>query len=110
MPRYLPRLSAGCHHKSAVNELAMSITDNLTVAEAWIGEGELNRPEAHGEELHVLAPKRLEPRFGYSLSFSVTDLKILEDRTNVGSAGRMLSAGEVEKTRNFEARHIIMAF
>ena len=77
--RYFPRLAAGYQDKPAVNELAMSITDNLTVAGAWIGKGELNFPEASGEELHVLAPKRIEAGFRYSLSYSVSDLKILED-------------------------------
>jgi acetoacetate decarboxylase len=80
--RYFPRLAAGYHDRPAVNELTMSITDNLTVAEAWIGEGELNLPEAHGEELHVLAPITVETGFRYSLSYSVTDLKILEDHTS----------------------------
>jgi acetoacetate decarboxylase len=79
--RYFPRLAAGCQDKSTVNELAMSITDNLTVADAWVGEGELNIPEAQGEELHALAPSRIESGFRYSLSYSVTDLKILEDHT-----------------------------
>jgi hypothetical protein len=74
--RYFP---AGYHDRPAVNELAMSITDNLTVAEAWIGEGELNLPEVQGEELHALAPNRVASGFRYSLSYSVTDLKILED-------------------------------
>jgi hypothetical protein len=69
----------GCQDKPAVNELAMSITDNLTVAGAWIGKGELNFPEANGEELNALAPKRIESGFRYSLSYSVSDLKILED-------------------------------
>jgi Acetoacetate decarboxylase (ADC) len=80
--RYFPRLSAGYQDQPAVNELAMSITDNLTVAEAWIGEGELNLPEAHGEELHVLVPNRVESEFRYSLSYSVTDLKILENHAS----------------------------
>src|SRR6266404_17697 len=66
--------------KPAVNELAMSITDDLTVAGAWIGKGELNFPEVNGEELHALAPNRIESGFRYSLSYSVSDLKILEDR------------------------------
>ena len=79
--RYFPRLAAGLQNKPAVNELAMSVMDNLTVAEAWIGEGELHLPEAHGEELHALAPKRVVSGFRYSLSYSVTDLKILEDYT-----------------------------
>jgi hypothetical protein len=79
--RYFPRLAAGYQDKPAVNELTMSITDNLTVAEAWIGEGELYLPEADGEELHALAPIRTESGFRCSLAYSVTDLKILEDHT-----------------------------
>jgi acetoacetate decarboxylase len=59
----------------------MSITDNLTVTDAWVGEGELNIPDAQGEELHALAPNRIESGFRYSLSYSVTDLRILEDHT-----------------------------
>jgi acetoacetate decarboxylase len=77
--RYFPRLAAGYQDKPAVNELAMSITDNLTVVGAWIGKGELNFPETNGEELHALAPNRIESGFRYSLSYSVSDLKILED-------------------------------
>jgi len=77
--RYFPRLAAGYQDKPAVNELAMSITDNLTVAGAWIGKGELNFPEANGEELHALAPKSIESGFRYSLSYSVSDLSILEN-------------------------------
>jgi hypothetical protein len=60
----------------------MSVTDNLTVAGARIGKGELNFPEANGEELDALAPKRIESGFRYSLSYSVSDLKILEDRSS----------------------------
>ena len=56
-----------------------SIADKLTVVGAWIGKGELNFPEANGEELDALAPKRIESGFRYSLSYSVSDLKILED-------------------------------
>ena len=79
--RYFPRLAAGYQDKPAVNELAMSITDNLTVVQAWVGEAELRLPEVHGEELHALAPIRIESGFRFSLSYSVTDLKILEDYT-----------------------------
>ena len=35
--------------------------------------------EANGEELHALVPNRIELGFRYSLSYSVSDLKILED-------------------------------
>ncbi|QIG99752.2 MULTISPECIES: acetoacetate decarboxylase family protein [unclassified Bradyrhizobium] len=77
--RYFPRLAAGSRDRPAVNELAMSITDNLAVSGAWVGKAELNFPEARGEELHALAPKRIDGGFRYSLSYSVSDLKVLED-------------------------------
>jgi hypothetical protein len=77
--RYFPRLATGSQDKPAVDELAMSITDDLTVVNAWAGEGEIYLPEAKGEELHALAPKRVESGFRCSLAYSVTDLKILED-------------------------------
>jgi acetoacetate decarboxylase len=58
----------------------MSITDNLTVARALIGKGELNLTETNGEELHALAPKGSSPRFAAQLSCSVSDLNIPEDQ------------------------------
>jgi acetoacetate decarboxylase len=79
--RYFPRLAAGYQDRPAVDELAMSVTDNLSVADAWVGEGELNIPDAQGEELHALVPGRIVTGFRYSLSYSVTDLRILEDHT-----------------------------
>jgi Acetoacetate decarboxylase (ADC) len=78
--RYFQRLTAGHQDRPAVNELAIAITDHLTVAGAWIGTGELNFGEANGEELRALAPNRIESGFRYSLSYSVSDLKILEDQ------------------------------
>ena len=77
--RYFPRLTAGRQDEPAINELTMSVTDNLTIAEAWTGTGELSFPEVPGEELHLLAPISVESGFRYSQSYSVTDLKILED-------------------------------
>jgi len=77
--RYFPRLGAGYQDKPAVNELVMSIKEKLTVVGAWIGKGELNIPEASGEELHALAPSRTVSGFRFSLSYSVSDLKVLED-------------------------------
>src|SRR6478752_6755626 len=68
-------VAAGSRDKPAVNELAMSMTDNMTVAGAWIGKGELKFPETNGEELDALAPSRIESGFRYSLSYSVSDLK-----------------------------------
>ena len=60
----------------------MSITDDLTVVNGWAGEGEIYLPETKGEELHALAPKRVESGFRCSLAYSVTDLKILEDHAH----------------------------
>src|SRR5260370_23196473 len=77
--RYFPRLAAGYQDKPAVNELAMSITDGLPVAGPLVRKGELNITEAKREQLHALAPNRIESGFRYSLSYSVCDLKILED-------------------------------
>ena len=75
--RYFPRLVAGQQDKPAVNELAMSITDDLRIVEMWTGEGEIRMPEVAGEELHMLAPVRTGLGFRCSMSYSVTDLRIL---------------------------------
>lgn len=80
--RYFPRLAVGTQDKPSVNELVMSITDNVKVAGVWVGKGELNFPEANGEELCALAPNRIVSGFRYSLSYSVSDLKILEDHSS----------------------------
>ena len=77
--RYFPRLTAGQHDRPAVNELVMSITDDLHIVDLWLGDGELVLPEAPGEELHDLAPVRLGAGFRCSMSYTVTDLRVLED-------------------------------
>jgi hypothetical protein len=64
--------------RPVVNDLTISLTDNLAVADAWTGEGDLDLLEADGEELHALAPIRIESAFRYSLAYSVTDLGILK--------------------------------
>jgi acetoacetate decarboxylase len=42
---YVPRLPAGYQDKPAVNELAMSIAHDLTVAGAWLGRASLSVPK-----------------------------------------------------------------
>ncbi len=42
---------------------------------------EFRLPEARGEELHALAPVRMGPGYRFSMSCSISDLKILEDFT-----------------------------
>ena len=75
--RWFPRLAAGQHDKPAVNELAMSITDDLRIVEMWTGKAEVSMPEVAGEEMHMLAPVRTGLGFRCSMSYSVTDLRIL---------------------------------
>jgi acetoacetate decarboxylase len=76
--RYFPRLAAGEQDKPAVNELVMSITDDLKIVDMWTGEGEIRLPKVDGEEMHMLAPVRAGLGFRCSMSYSVTDLKTLE--------------------------------
>jgi hypothetical protein len=79
--RYFPRLVKGQHDKPAVNELTVSITDNLKLVELWRGEGQLSFPQVPGEELHALGPVKVGAGFRYGLSYSVTDLEIVRDFT-----------------------------
>ena len=82
--RYFPRLTAGRHDDPAVNELVMAVTDDLQAVGVWTGEGDLRLPEACGEELHALAPVRVGSGYRFSMSCSISDLKILEDFTVAG--------------------------
>ena len=75
--RWFPRLVAGEHDKPAVNELAMSITDNLRIVEMWTGKAEVSMPQVAGEEMHMLAPVRTGLGFRCSMSYSVSTLRIL---------------------------------
>jgi hypothetical protein len=79
MRRYFPRLEAGFHHKPAVNQLTLSLTDDLHLVDLWAGEADVRIPEVRGEELHALAPIRTGRGFRFGTSYSVTDLRILED-------------------------------
>jgi hypothetical protein len=79
--RYFPRLSAGMHDKPAVDELVRCAPDHLAITNIWISEGELNFPEAYGEELEVLEPLKVGQGYRFSLSYSVTDIEVLADLT-----------------------------
>ncbi|MGH8792506.1 MAG: acetoacetate decarboxylase family protein, partial [Stackebrandtia sp.] len=76
--RHFPNLSAGRQDSPAVHELVMAVFDDLVVADAWIGEGELEFPPAPGEELDALAPQRTGRGFRAFLSYTVSDLRVLE--------------------------------
>jgi hypothetical protein len=79
--RYFPQLSAGLHDKPAVDELIRCVSDHLQTTNIWVGEGELNFPEAYGEELEMLGPLKVGRGYRFSFSYSVTDIEILADLT-----------------------------
>src|SRR5579859_4119006 len=81
MRRYFPQLARDGQHKPPVDELTMSLTDNLAVVNVWSGTAELSFPDVAGEELHSLAPQRVGRGFRLGMAYSVTDLKILKDLT-----------------------------
>jgi acetoacetate decarboxylase len=79
MRRYFPQLAGKAQGKAPVNELTLSLTDNLKIVDVWSGAAELSIPEVYGEELHALAPKRVGRGFRLGMAYSVTDLRILKN-------------------------------
>jgi acetoacetate decarboxylase len=78
MRRYFPQLAAGFQSKPPVDELTMSLTDNLAIVDVWAGSAELRIPEVQGEEMHMLAPRRVGRGYRLGMAYSVTDLRILK--------------------------------
>ena len=95
-PRHFPRLSAGMHDKPAVDELVRCVSDQLLITNIWTGEGDLNFPEAYGEELEVLGPLKVGRGYQFSFSYSVKScdpgrsdrLAIAAANTHVRDCGR----------------------
>ena len=79
--RYFPRLSAGMHDKPAVDELVRCVSNQLLITNIWSGAGELDFPEAYGEELEMLGPLKVGRGYRFSFSYSVTDIEVLADLT-----------------------------
>ncbi|KQV82686.1 acetoacetate decarboxylase family protein [Rhizobium sp. Root1220] len=77
--RYFPTLSAGRQDKPAVDELTLSLMDNLTFADFWAGSAELTIPEVQGEDMHSLAPREVGRGYRFGMAYSVTDLPILKN-------------------------------
>ena len=76
---YFPRLDGKAYETPAVNQLTLSLTDNLHLVDLWAGDADVRIPEVRGEEMHGLAPIRTGRGFRFGMSYTVTDLKILED-------------------------------
>jgi len=79
MRRYFPQLTAGRQNKPAVDELTMSLTDDLAIVDVWTGTAELQIPEVHGEDMHLVAPLRVGRGYRLGMGYSVTDLRILKN-------------------------------
>jgi acetoacetate decarboxylase len=79
MRRYFPQLAAAGQHKPPVDELTMSLTDNLAIVDVWAGAAELRMPEVQGEDMHLIAPLRVGRGYRLGMAYSVTDLRILKN-------------------------------
>lgn len=79
MHRYFPQLAAGRWEKAPVDELTLSLTDDLAIVDVWAGSAELTVPDVRGEELHAIAPVRVGRGYRLGMAYSVTDLRILKD-------------------------------
>ena len=79
MRRYFPQLAAGYHERPAVNELTMSLTDDLAIVDVWAGPAELTIPQVPGEDMHSLAPQRVGRGYRLGMAYSGTDLRILRN-------------------------------
>ena len=81
MRRYFPQLVADRQNKPPVDELTLSLTDDLAIVDVWAGSAELRIPEVQGEELHSIAPLRVGRGYRLGMAYSVTDLKVLKTNT-----------------------------
>jgi hypothetical protein len=79
MRRYFPQLAADRWDKPPVDELTMSLTDNLAIVDLWAGSAELRIPEVQGEDMHLIAPLRVGRGYRLGMAYSVTDLRILKN-------------------------------
>jgi acetoacetate decarboxylase len=77
--RYFPQLVAGRQDRPAVDELTLSLTDNLKLVDLWTGSAELSMPDVHGEDMHTIAPLRVGQGYRLGMAYSVTDLRVLKN-------------------------------
>jgi acetoacetate decarboxylase len=83
MRRYFPQLAAEGRNRPSVDELTLSLTDDLALVDVWVGSAELSIPEVRGEDMHSIAPVRVGRGYRLGMAYSVTDLRIL---TNYAAA------------------------
>jgi acetoacetate decarboxylase len=79
MRRYFPQLVADRQNKPPVDELTLSLTDDLAIVDVWAGKAELRIPEVPGEDMHLIAPLRVGRGYRLGMAYSVTDLRVLKN-------------------------------
>jgi len=79
MRRYFPQLAANQRAKPPVDELTMSLTDDLAIVDVWAASAELRIPEVQGEDMHMIAPRRVGRGYRLGMAYSVTNLRILRN-------------------------------
>jgi acetoacetate decarboxylase len=79
MRRYFPQLAKAGQAKPPVDELTMSLTDDLAIVDVWSGSAQLAIPEVPGEDTHLIAPLRIGRGYRLGMAYSVTDLRILKN-------------------------------
>jgi acetoacetate decarboxylase len=79
MRRYFPQLAANHWAKPPVDELTMSLTDDLAIVDVWAASAELRIPEVQGEDMHMITPRRVGRGYRLGMAYSVTDLRILKN-------------------------------
>lgn len=52
----------------------MSLTDDLAIVDVWAASAELRIPEVQGEDMHMIAPRRVGWGYRLGMAYSVTDL------------------------------------
>jgi len=95
--RLISPSTSGAHKPPShrTSELVRCVSDRLLITDIWIGEGELNFPEAYGEELEVLEPLKVGRGYRFSFSYSVTDIEVLAGLTAWQSRLMLTSAFRV---------------
>ncbi|HVK77361.1 MAG TPA: acetoacetate decarboxylase family protein [Kofleriaceae bacterium] len=89
--RYFPQLDRAHQDRPAVDQLTLSLTDNLAFVDVWAGSAELTMPVVQGEDMHTLAPRRVGRAYRLGMAYSVTDLRILRDYVAEPSAAAQRS-------------------
>jgi acetoacetate decarboxylase len=79
MRRYFPQLAAERQSRPPVDELTLSLTDDLAIVDVWAGTAELQIPDVRGEDMHQIAPLRVGRGFRLGMAYTVTDLRILKN-------------------------------